>query len=110
MLVLLLTCQMHWYLPYTCCSRAVELQDHDLVLLRVRVLTNRTVLLRSVYQMMRGAEMLFAAVFSVVFLHRSLNRLHMTGILCCVVSAIFPSTVLQRSAFVHNDSVLLLVP
>ena len=40
---------------------------------------------RSVYQMMRGAEMLFAAVFSVVFLHRKLNRLHLLGILCCVV-------------------------
>ena len=43
-------------------------------------------LVRSVYQMMRGAEMLFAAVFSVVFLHRTLNRLHLLGILCCVVS------------------------
>ena len=43
-------------------------------------------LMRSVYQMMRGAEMLFAAVFSVVFLHRTLNRLHLLGILCCVVS------------------------
>ena len=40
----------------------------------------------SVYQMMRGAEMLFAALFSVVFLKRSLNRYHYSGILCCVVS------------------------
>ena len=45
-----------------------------------------SILPRSVYQMMRGAEMLFAAVFSVVFLHRTLNRLHLLGILCCVVS------------------------
>lgn len=39
----------------------------------------------SVYQMMRGAEMLFAALFAVTFLHRNLNRFHMMGILCCVV-------------------------
>ena len=39
----------------------------------------------SVYQMMRGAEMLFAAVFAVIFLHRRLNRFHLLGILCCVV-------------------------
>jgi len=39
----------------------------------------------SVYQMMRGAEMLFAALFSVVFLHRTLNKFHYGGILCCVV-------------------------
>ena len=55
---------------------------------------------RSVYQMMRGAEMLFAAVFSVVFLHRTLNRLHLMGILCCVVSAI---------AALHNQSAPSLV-
>ena len=41
----------------------------------------------SVYQMMRGAEMLFAAVFAVAFLHRRLNRFHLLGILCCVVRA-----------------------
>ncbi len=39
----------------------------------------------SVYQMMRGAEMLFAAFFAVVFLHRKLNRFHYYGLLCCVV-------------------------
>lgn len=39
----------------------------------------------SVYQMMRGAEMLFAALFSVVFLHRTLNKYHFGGIACCVV-------------------------
>ena len=39
----------------------------------------------SVYQMMRGAEMLFAALFAVIFLGRSLNRYHYGGILCCVV-------------------------
>jgi drug/metabolite transporter (DMT)-like permease len=39
----------------------------------------------SVYQMMRGAEMFFAAIFSVVFLHRRLNKYHLLGIFCCVV-------------------------
>lgn len=39
----------------------------------------------SVYQMMRGAEMLFAALFSVLFLKRHLNKFHYLGILCCVV-------------------------
>lgn len=39
----------------------------------------------SVYQMMRGAEMLFAAVLAVLFLHRRLNTNHYGGIICCVV-------------------------
>jgi len=39
----------------------------------------------SVYQMMRGAEMLFAALFALVFLKRHLNKFHGLGILCCVV-------------------------
>ena len=39
----------------------------------------------SVYQMMRGAEMLFAALFAILFLHRSLNRFHYYGITCCAV-------------------------
>lgn len=39
----------------------------------------------SVYQMMRGAEMLFAALFAVIFLRRSLNRWHYGGIGCCVL-------------------------
>ncbi len=39
----------------------------------------------SVYQMMRGAEMLFAALFAVLFLHRRLNKYHLLGILCCAV-------------------------
>ncbi|KAG1672841.1 hypothetical protein FOA52_004645 [Chlamydomonas sp. UWO 241] len=38
----------------------------------------------SVYQMMRGAEMLFAAFFAVTFLKRSLNTYHMMGLCCCV--------------------------
>ena len=41
----------------------------------------------SVYQMMRGAEMLFAALFAVLFLRRTLNRFHLLGILCCVARA-----------------------
>ncbi|KAI8468404.1 MAG: hypothetical protein J3K34DRAFT_11376 [Monoraphidium minutum] len=39
----------------------------------------------SVYQMMRGAEMLFAALFAVAFLHRHLNKWHYLGISCCGV-------------------------
>ncbi|GLC68100.1 hypothetical protein PLESTF_000646000 [Pleodorina starrii] len=39
----------------------------------------------SVYQMMRGAEMLFAAAFAILFLGRKLNRYHALGIVCCVV-------------------------
>lgn len=39
----------------------------------------------SVYQMMRGAEMLFAALFAILFLARRLNKFHFGGIACCVV-------------------------
>lgn len=39
----------------------------------------------SVYQMMRGAEMLFAALFAVLFLKRTLNRYHLGGIVLCVI-------------------------
>jgi len=38
----------------------------------------------SVYQMMRGAEMVFAAVLAITCLKRSLNRLHYLGILACI--------------------------
>lgn len=38
----------------------------------------------SVYQMMRGAEMVFAAILAVTCLRRALNRLHYLGILACV--------------------------
>ena len=41
----------------------------------------------SVYQMLRGAEILFSALFAVTFLKRPLNRLHYGGILCCMVRA-----------------------
>jgi hypothetical protein len=46
----------------------------------------------SVYQMMRGAEMLFAALFSVLFLKRHLNKFHYLGILCCVVNTCSPAS------------------
>jgi len=39
----------------------------------------------SVYQMLRGAEMLFAALFAVVFLKRHLNKYHHMGIACCIL-------------------------
>lgn len=38
----------------------------------------------SVYQMMRGAEMLFAALFAIGFLGRRLNHMHYKGIACCI--------------------------
>jgi hypothetical protein len=41
----------------------------------------------SVYQMMRGAEMLFAAAMAVTFLKRHLNKYHGLGLLCCTVRA-----------------------
>jgi drug/metabolite transporter (DMT)-like permease len=47
----------------------------------------------SVYQMMRGAEMLFAALFAVLFLKRHLNRFHYMGIGCCAVSLNITSSV-----------------
>jgi len=50
----------------------------------------------SVYQMMRGAEMLFAAVFAVVFLRRRLNRRHYQGIAACAagIAAVGASSIL----------------
>eukprot|EP00887_Chlorella_sp_A99_P006374 scaffold3.g6374.t1 len=39
----------------------------------------------SVYQMMRGSEVLFAAALSMLFLHRRLNLWHASGIALCVL-------------------------
>lgn len=39
----------------------------------------------SIYQMLRGAEILFSALFAVLFLKRKLNRLHYGGVVCCMV-------------------------
>lgn len=38
----------------------------------------------SVYQMLRGAEILFSAIFAVTFLKRPLNKLHYGGIAGCL--------------------------
>lgn len=38
----------------------------------------------SVYQMMRGAEMIFAALLAITVLRRRLNKLHYLGLSCCV--------------------------
>jgi len=46
----------------------------------------------SVYQMLRGAEMLFAALFAVVFLKRSLNKYHYSGIACCITGIMLVGT------------------
>lgn len=39
----------------------------------------------SVYQMLRGAEILFSAIFAVAFLKRRLTKFHYGGIACCLV-------------------------
>ncbi len=58
----------------------------------------------SVYQMMRGAEMLFAALFAVLFLKRHLNKFHYGGILCCVVRS--PPYSLAALYDLHPDPLL----
>ena len=60
----------------------------------------------SVYQMLRGAEILFSAIFAVAFLHRSLNRLHYGGIACCLVgiTLVGASTLLGSSQSSEEDS------
>eukprot|EP00878_Enallax_costatus_P024022 GHUV01025609.1.p1 GENE.GHUV01025609.1~~GHUV01025609.1.p1 ORF type:complete len:363 (+),score=95.68 GHUV01025609.1:179-1267(+) len=61
----------------------------------------------SVYQMMRGAEMLFAALFAVMFLHRHLNKYHYIGILCCMagISMVGLSSVLSgKGSSTHEVS------
>lgn len=39
----------------------------------------------SVYQMMRGTEIIFSALLSTAFLRRDLNRQHVVGIMLCTV-------------------------
>jgi drug/metabolite transporter (DMT)-like permease len=56
----------------------------------------------SVYQMMRGAEMLFAAFFAVIFLQRQLNKLHFLGIFCCVVSLCRNAAMRVPAAWQHH--------
>lgn len=53
----------------------------------------------SVYQMLRGAEMLFAALFAVAFLKRRLNRNHHMGIIFCIfgIALVGSSTLLLGS-------------
>ncbi|KAL6759741.1 hypothetical protein V8C86DRAFT_2568243 [Haematococcus lacustris] len=60
----------------------------------------------SVYQMMRGAEMLFAALFTVVFLGRKLNRFHLGGIACCIVGVICVGT----SSYLSGSSTQVVTP
>jgi drug/metabolite transporter (DMT)-like permease len=40
-----------------------------------------------VFQILRGSEMLFAALFAVLFLKRHLNRWHFIGVALCMVSS-----------------------
>jgi hypothetical protein len=39
----------------------------------------------AVFQILRGSEMLFAALFAVLFLRRHLNRWHFLGVALCMV-------------------------
>ncbi|KXZ43797.1 hypothetical protein GPECTOR_80g157 [Gonium pectorale] len=61
----------------------------------------------SVYQMMRGAEMLFAAAFAITFLGRKLNVYHAGGIVCCVMllgmGLIIASQAVQAAQLTFED-------
>uniref|UniRef100_A0A061RPA1 Integral membrane protein n=1 Tax=Tetraselmis sp. GSL018 TaxID=582737 RepID=A0A061RPA1_9CHLO len=59
----------------------------------------------SVYQMMRGAEMIFAAILGITFLRRRLNKFHYLGILCCVagISMVGSSSLLSGEGSVSTD-------
>lgn len=59
----------------------------------------------SVYQMMRGAEMLFAATFAILFLGRRLNFYHLMGIICCVVSSSSPVLQYRSALLVQGGAV-----
>ena len=65
------------------------LNSHDYNRLLLQVLMNIGLLwvTASVYQMMRGAEMIFAAALGIAFLKRKLNLWHLGCILCCMVRA-----------------------
>lgn len=54
--------------------------------------------------MLRGAEMLFAAIFSVVFLKRTLNKYNYIGIVCCLVSVTLPFLCFGSLHMQHNTS------
>jgi drug/metabolite transporter (DMT)-like permease len=45
----------------------------------------RCVSVAAVFQILRGSEMLFAALFAVLFLKRRLNRWHFAGVALCMV-------------------------
>jgi len=61
----------------------------------------------SVYQMLRGAELVFAAIFSVTFLKRKLNRVHCLGIVLNVagVSLVGLSSILSGSGQKEGETV-----
>jgi drug/metabolite transporter (DMT)-like permease len=56
----------------------------------------------SIYQMMRGAEMIFAAVFGVTFLRRRLNKLHFTAILMSVTGILLVGSASILAGEVHG--------
>ncbi len=65
----------------------------------------------SVYQMLRGAEILFSAIFAVIFLKRSLNKFHYCGIAGCLVGIcmVGASSLLSPSGGGSSDTGMVLL-
>mmetsp|Transcript_38230 Transcript_38230/g.83160 ORF Transcript_38230/g.83160 Transcript_38230/m.83160 type:complete len:450 (-) Transcript_38230:4544-5893(-) len=61
----------------------------------------------SVYQMLRGAELVFAAIFAIVFLKRKLNWVHFVGICLNItgVTCVGMSSILSGSGSKEGESV-----
>jgi len=61
----------------------------------------------SVYQMLRGAELVFAAIFSIAFLKRKLNYMHLNGLLLRCACACAVTTTLHlcglQCPYVHSS-------
>lgn len=60
----------------------------------------------SVYQMLRGAEILFSAIFAVTFLKRKLYKLHYIGIAFCLagITMVGASSLLTPSGDATSDA------
>lgn len=60
----------------------------------------------SVYQMLRGAEILFSAIFAVTFLKRKLYKRHYIGIAFCLVgiTMVGASSLLTPSGDASSDA------
>ena len=73
--------------------------------------TWRSYVTASVYQMLRGAEILFSAIFAVAFLKRSLNKFHYGGIAGCLVGIcmVGASSLLSPSGGGSSDTGMVLL-